>query len=688
MEQTIYLEINSSRRDRNSFPLPGSFEIPVSQTGQKDADKALDPVCISASEYMWKGWSFNARQLATNPSELVVIVDSVTISGSGTETIGDSSATTTLIINTSAAGTSGRGALHTITDYYAGAVAGVGDGTAATTDRRRILSFIYLGDDKGKMVFESPFTSTITPGTTLLYISDPTSRDPLGFRDPYFFLPTGPIRSNAFFNYILFNLTKCQSRRVKSYDIVTRLIGIDTSRSPTSTQKEGPVNTWLPTDIFSLRRVEPEVCIGALFGDPNLPATFNSFNLTVFDANNISDPYGLAGSFLEVEMVQETGVLQFQAGGDGTTVVQLRAASNPADDYYKGAFLRVLSGLAAGQLTRISSYDGTSKLATLDTGFSRPVAAGDTYDLSLPQQSKRINKYVDYRDNAVGGSITTVEFPINNTNAKIHPFYKSGYYNDVFIRISGLTRLIKRYIIVTDSNGIVQSAIAEIDPAGPDFGGPILPGTAFTITSGVTDGGNDRFIHTLSTQPAYILKATYDNLYPFINAQTNASNAVQDYEVELINLILPNQVLDSGFGSLISFYQYVYVEIQNTEGTGNAAANNILSNNPNAIGTTFRATIDDVPNPVNSTFIKIDGDGMKQIIKQFNLQKDLKFAVYLSTGSDPSEREIFKVLPPEHFSPRPPNPLIQISAMFSFKNVITKSTVLAQQSINGNIALY
>jgi hypothetical protein len=688
MEETQYLEITSARRDRNSFPLPGSFEIPLSQTGQKDADKAIDPVCISAAEYMWKGWSFNTIQSAANPSELVVIVDSVTISSSGTETIGDSSATSTLIVNTSAAGTSGRGALHTITDYYVGAVAGVGDGTTVpTTDRRRILSFTYLGDDKGKMVFESPFSGVITPGSTLLYISDPTSTDPLGFRDPYFFLPTGPTVSNGFFNYILFNLTRCQSRRVKSYDVVTRLIGIDTSRSPISTQKEGPINTWLPTDVFSLRRTQPEVCIGALFGDPTLPATFTSFNLNTFDADNIANPYSLTGSFLEVEMVQETGILQFQAGGNGTTVVQLRALSNPVDDYYTGAILRVLSGLAAGQLTKISSYDGATQLATLDTGFSQPVAAGDTYDLSFPQQSKRINKYVDYRDNAVGGSVTTVEFPINNTNTQIHPFYISGYYNDIFIRIAGQTRLIKNYLVLKNSDGTVQSATATIDPAGPPFGAPIAPGTPFTITSGVTDGGNNRFIHTISTQPAYILKATYDNLYPFINAQTKTANAVQDYEVELINLILPNQVLDSGFGSLISFYQYVYVEIQNTEGAGNSSSNNILSNNPNAIGTTFRATIDDVSNPINSTFIKIDGDGMKQIVK-INLQQGLKFAVYLSTGSNPNEREIFKVLRPEHFSPRPPNPLIQISAMFSFKNVVTKSTVLAQHSINGNIALY
>ena len=89
--------------------------------------------------------------------------------------------------------------------------------------------------------------------------------------------------------------------------------------------------------------------------------------------------------------------------------------------------------------------------------------------------------------------------------------------------------------------------------------------------------------------------------------------------------------------------------------------------------------IDDVPNPVNSTFIKIDGDGMTQIVR-FDPQDNLKFSVYLSTGSNPNERELFKVLPAENFSPKPPNPLIQISAMFSVKKVVLKNDVLAQNA--------
>ena len=79
------------------------------------------------------------------------------------------------------------------------------------------------------------------------------------------------------------------------------------------------------------------------------------------------------------------------------------------------------------------------------------------------------------------------------------------------------------------------------------------------------------------------------------------------------------------------------------------------------------------------TFIKIDGDGMTQVVR-FDPQDNLKFSVYLGTGSNPNERELFKVLPAEHFSPCPPNPLIQISAMFSIKKVVLTKDVLAQNS--------
>ena len=59
MEQTQYLEITSSRRNRKEYPLPAQFEIPLSQSGQKLPIEALDPVSVACSEVQWLGNTFN-----------------------------------------------------------------------------------------------------------------------------------------------------------------------------------------------------------------------------------------------------------------------------------------------------------------------------------------------------------------------------------------------------------------------------------------------------------------------------------------------------------------------------------------------------------------------------------------------------------------------------------------------------
>jgi hypothetical protein len=680
MEQIQYLEITSSRRNRNQDRLSSSFEIPLSQSGQKQALDALDPVCLSAAKNRWTGNSFNALQSATDPSELIVMIDDVTISGSGTKSIGNASSTTTLMVNTTGVGTSGRGSLQLDTDYYLGAVAGVGDGSTVTLDRRRIIQYTYLGDDRAQFVFEGMFSTALTAGTTLLYIVDPTDVDNPNYTFPYFFVPVSASIPNSFVNFVLFNQTRCQSRRVKDFDRTTHLLGIYTSGSVTSTTTEGPVSTWMETDLYSIRKENPISCITALAGDTaNNVTTFRSFNLSIADADTITNPTGVAGSFLEIQMDRDVGTLQFQGGGTGTTTIQLTALSNIDDGYYNGSTLRVLSGAAAGQQSRILSYDGVTKIATLDKGFSNAAGVGDNYDLVMLQEEKRIIKYVDYRANAVGGSTTTVNFPILSNNVG-QPLYINNYYDNLFINVPtrGGTRKITNYTVTLNPlTQAVQSAIATIDPLGSPFTGAVVAGDAFTITSGLIEGGAGQFTYSISTQPAYILQFSYDNLFPFINAQSQIGSNQNWYDLELLNLILPNQILNSGGGGLISFYQYVYVEIENTNGAGTSGSNNIISNNPNAVGMTFRATIDDVPNPVNSTFIKIDGDGMTQIVR-FDPQDNLKFSVYLSTGSNPDKKELIKFLIDDSYSPDPPNNLIQISAMFSMKKVIMKQDIVAR----------
>jgi hypothetical protein len=667
MEQTQYLEITSGRRNRNLNPLPSNFEVPLSQSGQHDAYNSVDPVSLAAPQVQWNGNYFNAK----GGAQLIVTVESASTTTTG---IGNTSSSTTLIVNTTTGGDSGSGALQLLSNYYVGAVASLNSTTI--TDRIRITQYNYLGNDRGEFTLESYFSSTITPGTTVLYIVDPTDLDASNYQYPYFFIPNSIPAANSWVNFVLFNDTRNQSRRVSSFDKTTHLLGVDTSGSATSTGISGPISNWLVGDTYSLRRQIPNFYISALAGDTtNNPVTYRSFNLSINDADSVSNPQLLTAAFLQIESSPVSGTL---TTGTSTTQVVLAGSSSTFNGYYNGYSIRMTSGSAAGEITKISSYVGSSQTATLSKGFTTSPGSS-TYQLIPPyNSSRRIVKYVDYRSTATGGSTTTINFPISGSNQAV---LINNYYTGLYIvaYISGTTyetRTISSYIITKDpTTGAVISAIATIDSSSTAFTAAVTAGTTFTITSGIVDGP---FTYSLSTQSAYILQFSYDNLFPFINAQNQIGSSQQWYEIELLNLILPNQILDCGFGSLITFYQYLYVQLENTNGAGISGNNNIISNNSNAVSMTFRATIDDVPNPVNSTFIKIDGDGMTQIVR-FDPQDNLKFAVYLGNSTNANQKELFKVLPPEYYSPLPPNPLIQISAMFSLKKVVMKQDVVAKK---------
>jgi hypothetical protein len=134
------------------------------------------------------------------------------------------------------------------------------------------------------------------------------------------------------------------------------------------------------------------------------------------------------------------------------------------------------------------------------------------------------------------------------------------------------------------------------------------------------------------------------------------------YEVELLDLILPNTTLDCGEGGRIAFYPYVYVELSNVSSTGGHLKNLIYSNNPNSTRVTFRCPINDIQNPLTSTFVRIDGDGMVQTMK-FKPNDNLYFRVTLPNG------ETYKTLLQDTQPPAQPVGLAQISACFAIRRL-------------------
>jgi hypothetical protein len=60
MSKTKYIEFDSSFRDRSRWKKAAEFEIPVSQTGRKTASSAIDPVSLAASLLNWIPNTFDA----------------------------------------------------------------------------------------------------------------------------------------------------------------------------------------------------------------------------------------------------------------------------------------------------------------------------------------------------------------------------------------------------------------------------------------------------------------------------------------------------------------------------------------------------------------------------------------------------------------------------------------------------
>ncbi len=129
--------------------------------------------------------------------------------------------------------------------------------------------------------------------------------------------------------------------------------------------------------------------------------------------------------------------------------------------------------------------------------------------------------------------------------------------------------------------------------------------------------------------------------------------------VGLTALILPNVLLNTG--ARIAFYPFVYVELRNATSSKTVGKDIIYSNNPNAHSAIFVVPITDIRNPSRAPFIKLKAK-MKQTIK-FKPNDNFIFRVYLPDGTP------FQTQEADNIPPLPPNPLLQIEAVFNYTPV-------------------
>lgn len=134
------------------------------------------------------------------------------------------------------------------------------------------------------------------------------------------------------------------------------------------------------------------------------------------------------------------------------------------------------------------------------------------------------------------------------------------------------------------------------------------------------------------------------------------------YEMSVVNLILPNQVINGSQGLLTSAYPYVFLEISNVSMPSSHNVSLLYSNNPNATRATFVCSISDVNNPRDTRFIKISSDGAVQTLK-FTPFDNLRIRISFPNG------QTFETEKTDTLIPCDPDPLLQISVVLEIRRL-------------------
>jgi len=182
--------------------------------------------------------------------------------------------------------------------------------------------------------------------------------------------------------------------------------------------------------------------------------------------------------------------------------------------------------------------------------------------------------------------------------------------------------------------------------------GLVRPITSYT---GATLSGTvSAFPFPMAAGDAFEVLSVYmDNFTPWrYGGSIFTEQQFVNYSIKLCYLMLPNQIVFSGYGGNISTYPYVMIRFQSVQG-GASEKNTIQSNNPFSNNATLLSQIDGYN--FDRSFVISRGCCCEGAVVKLSPASDIRFTVYLPNG------DILKYDPTmETFSPLPANPQYQI----------------------------
>ncbi len=166
----------------------------------------------------------------------------------------------------------------------------------------------------------------------------------------------------------------------------------------------------------------------------------------------------------------------------------------------------------------------------------------------------------------------------------------------------------------------------------------------------------------LTFTPAFaeITQFSYDNVQP-LNYNGTKTNQAVCYDVQLLGLAIPNQLLASSYGGITDNYPYLNVHFSNFN---DHASNVIYSNNPNSAQTTFKIYMSKQQASPGSFSIYLNqGLTAAETIK-LSLNESIQITISTPDGAP------LKFAKSDNPPPFPPDPLLQISTLVAVKRTM------------------
>jgi hypothetical protein len=236
----LFLDFDSTYRDRNLWPNPGEFGVLLSRSGRADAVNATDPVSTAAPILSWTSQKFRANADGPDP----VIKGTIIGPGSG---LGAANRTRVVVFQSS------DGHLQQKENYYRHSVLRNAD---SPNEAARVLEYKYMGGNKGMVKLDS---------NIYLFSGTPIEmHDPTDFTDPLhakLFVPCGADEDDYSSGHIIYNEDEVQARVITDYDKETGLVSMGDFYPPFAAP---PTEwTWTPYHNYSIRKEWPLLVFNA-----------------------------------------------------------------------------------------------------------------------------------------------------------------------------------------------------------------------------------------------------------------------------------------------------------------------------------------------------------------------------------------------------------------------------------------